>query len=183
MDRLSEHTFFLSYAHPDRPQPPDAVLDALVSALRATMAHPDQAVQVLARTTLSEVRCIQKAAWRKLAARQAELNTKWLELLIEQIACALRVEADKLRSRARSQHLAFQRQVAMYLARKISAASFPVIAAAFGRDHSTCICACQVMERRMADAAFRRFIEQLERQISGMAVTTPAAAVSTKAAA
>jgi chromosomal replication initiator protein len=146
MDRLSEHTFFLSYAHPDRPQPPDAVLDALVSALRASVAHPDQAVQVLARTTLSEVRCIQEAAWRKLAARQTELNTKRLELLIEQIACALRVEADKLRSRARSQHLAFQRQVAMYLARKISAASFPVIAAAFGRDHSTCICACQVME-------------------------------------
>jgi Bacterial dnaA protein helix-turn-helix len=51
----------------------------------------------------------------------------------------------------------------MYLVRKISAVSFPVVAAAFGRDHSTVIHACQLIERRMAhDGGFRRFIEQLE---------------------
>jgi len=43
----------------------------------------------------------------------------------------LRVDPGKLRSRARNQHIAFQRQTAMYLARKISAATFPAIAAAF----------------------------------------------------
>jgi hypothetical protein len=42
MDRLPDHIFFLSYAHPDPPQLPDAVLDTLVSALRASLAHPDQ---------------------------------------------------------------------------------------------------------------------------------------------
>jgi chromosomal replication initiator protein len=141
------------------------------------MAHPDQAVQVLAKTTLSEVRQIQEAARHKLAARQAKLNAKRLELLIEHIACALRVEADQLRSRARSQHLAFQRQLAMYLVRKISAVSFPVVAAGFGRDHSTVIHACQLIEQRRArDDGFRRFIEKLERQVSDMAAATQAAA-------
>jgi Bacterial dnaA protein helix-turn-helix len=170
MDRLPDHIFFLSYAHPDRPQLPDAVLDTLVSALRASVAHPDQAVQALARTTLSEVRGIQAAARRRLAVRRPAL-------LIEQIASALQIEADQLRSRARSQHLAFQRQLAMYLVRKISAVSFPVVAAAFGRDHSTVIHACQLIERRMAhDGGFRRFIEQLERQVFDLAAATQAAA-------
>src|SRR5713101_4171575 len=86
------------------------------------------------QATLSEVRRIREVSRRRLAAQQAELTTKQLEPLVEQIACALRVEADKLRRRARQQHLAFQRQIAMYLARKIRAASFPSIAVAFDRD-------------------------------------------------
>ncbi len=120
------------------------------------------------QATLSEVRHIQEASRRRLAAQQAELTTKQLELLVEQIACALWLEADKLRSRARQQHLACQRQTAMYLARKISAATFPTVATAFNRDHSTCIWANQVIQRRMArDSAFRIFIERLEAQITG----------------
>ncbi len=119
------------------------------------------------QATLSEVRRIREASRPRLAAQQAELTTKQLELLVEQIACALRVGADKLRSRARQQHLAFQRQIAMYLARKISAASFPSIAVAFDRDHSTCIWAFQMIERRMVrDAPFRLSIEKLERQLT-----------------
>ena len=121
------------------------------------------------QATLSEVRRIQEASRRRLAAQQAELTTKQLELLVQQIACALRVEADKLRSRARQQyHLACQRQIAMYLARTISTATFPTIATAFNRDHSTCIWACRLIERRMArDSAFRLFTERLEAQITG----------------
>ena len=129
------------------------------------------------QATLSEVRRIQEASRGRLAAQQAELTTKQLELLVEQIACALRVEADKLRSRARQQHLAFQHQIAMYLARKISAASFLTIATAFNPDHS-CIWACQLIERRVArDAPFRSFVATLERQ------TTEAASATTEAAA
>jgi chromosomal replication initiation ATPase DnaA len=70
------------------------------------------------QATLSEVRRIQEVSRRRLAAQQAELATKQLELLVEQIACALRVEVERLRSRDRQQHLSFQRQVAMYLARQ-----------------------------------------------------------------
>src|SRR6266849_4705853 len=47
------------------------------------------------QATLSEVRRIQEASRRRLAAQQAELTTKQLELLVEQIACALRVEVER----------------------------------------------------------------------------------------
>jgi len=46
------------------------------------------------QASLSEVRRIQEASRRRLAAQQAEIITKQLELLVEQIACALRVEVD-----------------------------------------------------------------------------------------
>jgi chromosomal replication initiator protein len=128
------------------------------------------------QAALSEARRIQEASRRRLAAQQAGITTKQLELLVEQIACALRVEVERLRSRDRQQHLSFQRQVAMYLPRRISQASFPALAPAFNRDHSTLIAACQVVEGRMArDAAFCRFIEKLEHQITGAASATKAA--------
>ncbi len=98
------------------------------------------------QATLSEVRRTQEVSRRRLAAQQAELATKQLELLVEQIACALRVEVERLRSRDRQQHLSFQRQVAMYLPKRISQASFPALAPAFNRRHSTLIAACQVVE-------------------------------------
>ena len=68
------------------------------------------------QAALSEARRIQEVSRRRLAAQQAERTTKQLELLVEQITCALRVEADKINSRARQQHLAFQRQIKRWMA-------------------------------------------------------------------
>ncbi len=50
------------------------------------MVHPDEAVQALATTALSEVRRIQEAARRKLVVQRREIIARRLELLIEQIA-------------------------------------------------------------------------------------------------
>ena len=128
------------------------------------------------QATLSEARRIQEASRRRLAAQQAELTTKQLELLVEQIACVLRVEADKLRRHARQQHPAFQRQIAMNLVRRITSASYPAIAAAFGRDHSSVIHGCHLIERRLErDPAFRLFIAEFEAQVTGDIPTKAAA--------
>ena len=53
----------------------------------------------------------------------------------------------------------------MYLCRRYTNASFPVIGDRFGgRDHSTVIHAAQVIERRLReDPAFRATVERLER--------------------
>lgn len=123
------------------------------------------------QATLSEVRRIQEVSRRRLAAQQAELATKQLGLLVEQIACALRVEVERLRSRDRQQHLSFQRQVAMYLARRISQASFPALA-----PHLTATTLRLSRPVRARDAAFCRFIEKLEREIVGAVPSTTAAA-------
>src|SRR5713101_3794654 len=69
----------------------------------------------------------------------------------------------ELKSKKRTQHIAFCRQVAMYLCRKLTESSFPAIADAFGRDHSTVIHACHLIARRVGnDSAFRLTIEKVE---------------------
>jgi len=74
-----------------------------------------------------------------------------------------------LKSKKRTQHIAFCRQVAMYLCRKLTDASFPTIGEHFGRDHSTVIHAYNLILRRVtSDAAFRLSIEKIERELKSI---------------
>jgi chromosomal replication initiator protein len=77
------------------------------------------------------------------------------------------IRAADLRSKKRSRTVAVPRQVAMYLCRRYTQASFPVIGDRFGgRDHSTVIHATQVVDQRAKqDPAFRATIERLERML------------------
>ena len=76
-----------------------------------------------------------------------------------------RVRPTDLRSKRRTRTVALPRQVAMYLCRRYTQASFPVIGDRFGgRDHSTVVHAAQVIERRIRnDPDFRATIERIER--------------------
>ncbi|MGD9762146.1 MAG: chromosomal replication initiator protein DnaA [Candidatus Binatia bacterium] len=75
------------------------------------------------------------------------------------------IRPNDLRSKRRTRTIALPRQVAMYLCRRYTNASFPVIGDRFGgRDHSTVIHATQVIERRIRDdPALRATVERLER--------------------
>jgi chromosomal replication initiator protein len=75
------------------------------------------------------------------------------------------IRPNDLRSKKRTRTVALPRQVAMYLCRRHTNASFPVIGDRFGgRDHSTVIHAAQVIERRVReDPTFRATLERLER--------------------
>jgi len=92
-----------------------------------------------------------------------------------------------LKSQRRTQHVAFCRQVAMYLCRKLTGCSFPVIGAGFGRDHSTVIHAYNLVARRVnKDAAFRGLIQKIEGQLKSQGSNPPSlgqpqAAVSAQA--
>ena len=70
---------------------------------------------------------------------------------------------DDLLSKSRTRHITHPRQIAMYLCRRHTEASFPVIGDRFGgRDHTTVIHATQVIERRMQhDTKLRDTIERL----------------------
>ena len=76
-----------------------------------------------------------------------------------------RIRPNDLRSKKRARTVVQPRQVAMYLCRRYTDASFPVIGDRFGgRDHSTVIHAAQVVERRLRnDPAFRATLEHIER--------------------
>jgi chromosomal replication initiator protein len=77
------------------------------------------------------------------------------------------IRPNELRSKKRTRTVALPRQIAMYLCRRYTQASFPVIGDRFGgRDHSTVIHAAQVVERRLReDASFRGEMERLERAV------------------
>jgi chromosomal replication initiator protein len=73
-----------------------------------------------------------------------------------------------LKAKRRTQNIALPRQVAMYLCRKYTEASFPGIGDKFGgRDHSTVIHASKTIERKIKeDPHMQKTIEKLERNLN-----------------
>ena len=67
----------------------------------------------------------------------------------------------------RPEHIAFPRQVAMYLARQLTESSFNEIGEQFGgRDHGTVLHACRLVKDRMqVDPQVRHIVGFLEKQL------------------
>jgi Bacterial dnaA protein helix-turn-helix len=158
MAELPDDSFFSSFAHPLYTQPSpvaDDLLDPLQVLLQRLIARRNSAqLTSWARATLAEVKRIHTA--RQLAT------------ISELVAHRCHLSPHYLRIRARDQRTVFCRQVAMHLCRRLTGTSFTLIGRYFGRDHSTCIHACRLIEHRLQrDAAFRRFIEELADQVTG----------------
>lgn len=87
---------------------------------------------------------------------------------IQEAVCAqFHVKMTELKSRRRSKTLVYPRQIAMYLCRELTDASYPEIGRQFGgKDHTTIIHACrQVAKAREADTNMQTTIEALKEQI------------------
>ena len=90
-----------------------------------------------------------------------------IEAIQQLVSDRFHIRLTDLKSKRRTQRVAFCRQVAMYLCRKITAGSFPNIGEQFGRDHSTVIHAFNLVEHRVKnDLAFRHFMEEMERGLN-----------------
>ncbi|MGH8011688.1 MAG: chromosomal replication initiator protein DnaA [Candidatus Binataceae bacterium] len=89
-----------------------------------------------------------------------------IEAIQKTVADFFHIRLADLKSKKRTQHIAFCRQVAMYMCRKLTDSSFPTIGEHFGRDHSTVIHAYNLIQRRIGnDSAFRFSIEKIEREL------------------
>jgi len=92
-----------------------------------------------------------------------------VESIQKTVADFFHIRLVDLKSKKRTQHIAFCRQVAMYLSRKLTDSSFPTIGDHFGRDHSTVIHAYNLIMRRVtSDSAFRLSIEKIERELKSI---------------
>src|SRR6266446_5755101 len=92
-----------------------------------------------------------------------------IEAIQKTVADFFHIRLADLKSKKRTQHIAFCRQVAMYLCRKLTDSSFPTIGDHFGRDHSTVIHAHNLIMRRVtSDSAFRMSIEKIERELKSL---------------
>ncbi len=89
--------------------------------------------------------------------------------LIQQIVSKhYNVNVEDMKSVTRLRTIAFPRQVAMYLARKLTDLSLPAVGRHFGgKDHTTIMYACQkIDEMRQSDIVFREELEKLEAAIT-----------------
>ena len=70
-------------------------------------------------------------------------------------------------SKRRPEHIAFPRQIAMYLSRQLTESSLNTIGEAFGgRDHGTVLHACRLVKDRMEiDSSVRQVVSYLEKQL------------------
>ncbi|WP_339763835.1 helix-turn-helix domain-containing protein [uncultured Hoeflea sp.] len=77
-------------------------------------------------------------------------------------------ERDLPEGAARRRPRCHMRQIAMYLSHVVLSLPYQSIATAFGRDRSTVMHACAVVEDRRDDAGYDRFVEQCERCIKAV---------------
>ena len=89
-----------------------------------------------------------------------------IEAIQRVVSDCFHIHVADLKSRNRTARIAFCRQIAMYLCRKMTGNSFPNIGKYFGRDHSTVIHAFNLIEHRVSiDHPFRVTIERIEREL------------------
>lgn len=90
-----------------------------------------------------------------------------MEDIQETVGARFHVKIADLKSRRRSKTLVHPRQIAMYLCRELTDASFPEIGRHFGgKDHTTIIHACrQITKAKDADTAMSATLESLKEEI------------------
>lgn len=90
-----------------------------------------------------------------------------IEVIQKKVAEHFDLRVGDMTSKRRPEHIAFPRQIAMYLSRTLTDSSLSTIGEAFGgRDHGTVLHACrQVKDRMEIDASVRQSVNYLEDQL------------------
>lgn len=171
-------------------QPPD--VETRIAILRKKSEDegvklPEDVIQFLSNTMKSNIRelegsLVRLGAYASLTGQVITLEmakTVLRDLIgekkkivamddIQEAVCTqFHVKMTELKSRRRSKTLVHPRQIAMYLCRELTDASYPEIGRQFGgKDHTTIIHACrQVAKARETDTALHATIETLKEKI------------------
>ncbi|MBD3309178.1 chromosomal replication initiator protein DnaA [candidate division KSB3 bacterium] len=90
-----------------------------------------------------------------------------VELIQEIVANHYNIKLEDMKSATRLRTIAFPRQIAMYLSRKLTDLSLPTVGQYFGgKDHTTIMYACQKIETMLQeDPEFQRELQHLETTI------------------
>ncbi|MBL9136536.1 MAG: chromosomal replication initiator protein DnaA [Verrucomicrobiales bacterium] len=95
--------------------------------------------------------------------------TLTIDVIIKRVADHFDLRVADILGRRRPDHIAFPRQVAMFLARTLTESSLSTIGEAFGgRDHGTVLHACRAVTDRMeTDPTVRKAVNHLDRELRG----------------
>lgn len=91
------------------------------------------------------------AGFRRVEQRASQLVLPSIDRIIEQVAEAFGVTYRDILSDRRDARLVVARHAGIWLARRLTLHSYPVIGRSFGRDHTTVMYAVSRIEQRMAD--------------------------------
>lgn len=172
-------------------QPPD--VETRIAILRKKsddegIALPEDVIQFLAANMKSNIRelegsLVRLGAYASLTGQPVTLDMAKnvlrdligekkkiiaMEDIDEAVAARFHIKIADMKSRRRSKTLVYPRQIAMYLCRELTDASFPEIGRHFGgKDHTTIIHACkQIAKARETDSELNAILESLKEQIT-----------------
>ena len=152
------------------PPVPDAVVDFLARSIRSNVRELEGAFNKLIAYGQLTGRSIDLEFAQGMLADAVRANARRITVDEIQKVCAAhyKIDAAEMRSKRRARAVARPRQVAMYLAKKMTPRSLPEIGRIFGgRDHSTVIHAVRTIEELRQtnadiDADIRALLRQLE---------------------
>jgi chromosomal replication initiator protein len=172
-------------------QPPD--METRLAILRQksklmAVALPEEIISFLAQRIRTNVRRLEGAlvrvtSYHSLTGKKLTIDavenllreilheegrhTITIEYIQKKVAEHYDIRLADMSSKRRPEHIAFPRQVAMYLARILTESSLNTIGEAFGgRDHGTVLHACRLVKDRMqVDAQVRQKVHYLEKQL------------------
>ncbi|WP_145073962.1 chromosomal replication initiator protein DnaA [Sphingobium wenxiniae] len=153
------------------PPVPDAVIDFLARSIRSNVRELEGAFNKLVAYGQLTGRAIDLEFAQGMLADAVRANARRITVDEIQKACAAhyRIDPAEMRSKRRARAVARPRQVAMYLAKKMTPRSLPEIGRIFGgRDHSTVIHAVRTIEDlRQSNPDIDADIRALQRQLEG----------------
>ncbi|MDX3899022.1 MAG: chromosomal replication initiator protein DnaA [Sphingobium sp.] len=153
------------------PPVPDVVIDFLAGAIRSNIRELEGAFNKLIAYGQLTGRQIDLEFAQAMLADAVRANARRITVDEIQKACAAhyRIDPSEMRSKRRARAVARPRQVAMYLAKKMTPRSLPEIGRIFGgRDHSTVIHAVRTIEDlRRTNPDIDADIRALQRQLEG----------------
>jgi len=170
-------------------QPPDyetrfAILHK--KAEREGLTVPQEVMEFIANSIVSNIRELEGAltrivAYSTLTGNDINLDSAQIALkniyntekqinidvIQEVVANHFHIQKDEIKSSKKPKNIAYPRQIAMYLSRKLLDISLPKIGEKFGgRDHTTVIHACTKIEKEIEqNSEMLSLISELERKI------------------
>jgi chromosomal replication initiator protein len=132
---------------------PDEVIRFIASKIKSNIRELEGALlRVIAYASLHQKEItldLSKDALKDLFAGSRKQNIT-IGLIQRVVAKHFNLKVEDLKSKRRTQDVAFPRQIAMYLARELTEDSLPVIGREFGgRDHTTVMHACDKIKDRI----------------------------------
>jgi len=148
---------------------PAAVLDFLARSIRSNVRELEGAFNKLLAYAQLTGRAVDMEFAQVMLVDSVRANARRITVDEIQKACAAhyRIDPSEMRSKRRARAVARPRQVAMYLAKKMTPRSLPEIGRIFGgRDHSTVIHAVRTIEGlRQSNPEIDSDIRKLQRQL------------------